>query len=917
VQPCDSTAIVPADIPTKSEYYDKNFTPLKMTFINGSAKINGTGCSGGGGGSSTDILIKAATVNANPGSVACVPITADNIIKIASIQSVISWDPAVLKLKLPIAFDIFPGNQYNSSSVNAGKFNFLWLIPNNLGTSVTHPNGTKIMELCFDVLGAVGTSSPVTISNKSDETVFANEDGKEIKYQITNGRVNVTNQASLELNIGKVNVASGSEINVPITVNNFNAIQSGSFAITYDPTILEFVGRNSDADPAAGSSQLVSPGRFNYNYLTNKSGGNTLPNGTVLFNIRFKALPCSGANKVSEVTIKDQSNLAVEFVNSNAQKVPHTVSQGSATVSCSTSSNCTASVTNSTNVSCAGGNNGAINVSIMNTTGSCTAAWKKDGAAFGNSVAIANANISALSAGVYVLEVTCDGKLSCSATATITQPSAINVSETIKNIDCTNATGSIELAVTGGTVGSGYKFAWSNTATTKDISGLSAGNFTVTVTDANNCVTSKSFTLTNTTNTNPVAKATGTNVSCNGKGDGSITVTVEGGCAPYKYAWANSTITEPNRTALSPGTYTVTVSDASSPAKTSTAQVVITEPKAITIDGTSVASTGSNGSITVTATEGNGGYTYNWGNNITTKDRNGLAAGNYTITVTDSKGCTASKTFTVFASGGQLALGSVTVASGSKNSGFGVSCVNRCDAEITGNTSGGVAPFTVAISGTSTASTTLQQSGAFSFKELCAGNYTVRVTDGQGNSVTQAIIVTSPTAITLSESTKCATGAIPSGSIDLSVIGGAPTYKFAWSNNETTEDLKLLPVGTYTVVVSDANGCQSIAKTIRVEDCNGGNECFKDYTTIFTPNSDGFNDLFNISCATDHQNELFVYDRWGKPVYSVKNYGNSWDGKDTNGTDLPEGGYMWVMNVTYKDGSRQTFKGATTILRNN
>jgi gliding motility-associated-like protein len=911
---CDSTLITSADTPTKSEYYDVNFNTLKMTFDNGSAKINGTACSGGGGGS-TDLVFRAGQVNAAPGSIACVPITVDNFKNISSLQSVINWDPAVLKLRQPIAFDIFSGNQYNTSSVNIGKFNFLWLIPATQGSAVSYPNGTKVMEICFDVLSAAGTSSIIDISNKNDETVFVDSNSTEVKYQVIDGRVNVTAANSLELNIGKVNVNANGEVNVPFVVNNFTSIQSGSFAVSYDPSILEFVNRNADFEPGTGSSQLVSPGRFNYNYLTGKTGGSTFANGTVLFNLRFKALPCTGANKVANITVADQSNLAIEFVNATVQKVPYKIEQGVVTVNCGTvTADCIATISSTTNVSCRGGSNGAVNVSVTNTTGTCTAAWKKNGVAFGASVPVTNASLTGLTAGVYVLEVTCDGKISCTATTTVTEPAAINIAETVTNLGCSNATGGIQLVVTGGTVGSGYTYLWSNLATTKDISGIAAGTFSVVVTDGNSCTSSKSFTVTNAANSSPVATATGTNVTCNGAKNGSIAVTVAGGCAPYKYVWASSTSTDPNRTALEPGTYNVTVSDASSPAKTTTAQVVITEPTAIAIDGSTTASSGTNGAIVITATGGNGGFTYNWGNNVTTKDRSGLATGNFVVTVTDSKGCTSSKSFTVAASGGQLALGSVIVASNNRNNGFGVSCVNVCDAEITGNVVGGVAPFTVSLSGVSTSSATLQQTGSFSFKGLCVGNYSVRVTDGAGNTSAQAIAVTSPTAITITETVKCATGSIPSGSIDITVIGGSQPYNFAWSTNDKTEDLRLLPVGVYSIVVSDANGCQSIAKAIRVDDCSPG-DCFEDYTTIITPNSDGFNDLFNISCATDFQNELLVYDRWGKLVYSAKNYGNFWDGKDSNGVELPEGGYMWVMNVTYKDGSRQPFKGSVTILR--
>jgi gliding motility-associated-like protein len=916
---CDSTLINGANLPTKQEYYTfvrDSFITRTPTIVAGKAKIKGPNCGGGnpgGGGGNTDstsILVKIGSAIAPTGTSVCLPVNVDRFKAVAAFEAKFNWDPTVLKLKdNGITGFLNSAINFNYDLAPTGTVKMLW---ENVANPASLANGSKLLDFCFDIIGASGTSSSLTLDTSSSNTGFIDFNNKDFKFIVNpQGVVTVGAVKPVELSIGQATANAGDTVTISFKVNNFDQIVSSGFKVTYDPAILQFINRDGDADPSGTQSSVTVPGTFNYNYLNAGGNGITLPNGSTLFTIKFKALPCTGADKVSAIQI---NSAVTDFIKSPTIKLPVSVTQGSATIKCgAVNTSCNSTIGTIKNVSCRGGNDGSINVTIANTTGTCTAVWKKNGVAFGSALPITTPNLTGLSIGTYLLEVTCGGVVQCTATATISEPAAaISITETVTNIGC-GTSGAIALNVTGGTPS--YTYKWSNNATTKDLSGLAVGTFIITVTDGNNCTSSKSINVVSALTSELLITPNVTNVKCNKESNGAITLNVTGGCTPYKYIWANSTETGATRSGLASGTYNVTVSDAGSPAKTSTLTITVNTPTEILVSGVTTASTGANGTIVLTTTGGGGTYTYNWGNNVTTKDRSALASGTYTVTVTDNSGCTVSRSFVVTSAGATLSLGSITIPTSAQFNGFGVSCVNLCDAQIDGSVLGGDAPFTIALTGANSATQTLTQAGSFSFKGLCAGNYTIRVTDNSGTTATGTTSVSTPTAISITESITCANGVLPTGSINLNVAGGAGAYKYAWSNSKTVKDLDVLAKGVYSIVVSDANGCQSAAKAIKVDDCNQTGNCFTDYTVVMTPNFDGVNDVMQISCATNFSNELYVYDRWGKQVFNTKNYSNIWDGKDFNGNDLPEGGYMWVLKVRYADGSSENFKGAVTLLR--
>lgn len=176
-----------------------------------------------------------------------------------------------------------------------------------------------------------------------------------------------------------------------------------------------------------------------------------------------------------------------------------------------------------------------------------------------------------------------------------------------------------------------YSYLWSNNQTGATATNLSAGTYTVSISDDNNAMVTSVVTITEPTAIMASASTT-TNAVCNGGSEGEITATASGGTPPYTYA--------PSLTELSAGDYTITVTDANN--CTATASATITEPAAIdaNTDVTHASSVGaSDGSIDITITGGNAPYTYSWSNGAMTEDISGLIPDTYTCMITDANGC--------------------------------------------------------------------------------------------------------------------------------------------------------------------------------------------------------------------------------------------------------------------------------------
>ena len=230
-----------------------------------------------------------------------------------------------------------------------------------------------------------------------------------------------------------------------------------------------------------------------------------------------------------------------------ANAVTYTPSSGTPLISSATS----------TNVSCFGSTNGTITLAVSGGTAPYTYLWTGG---------ITTQNRTGLAVGSYTATVTDATAQTAVVSATITQPTALAASATSTNAACSN-TGSITLAVTGGT--SPYSYSWGGGITTQNRTGLAAGTYTVTITDANACSTTLSRAITQSTSTLAASIGSIVNTTCTSS-TGSMTASASGGTAPYTYLWNSGTSTA-SRTGLAAGTYTVTITDAAACTKSATA----------------------------------------------------------------------------------------------------------------------------------------------------------------------------------------------------------------------------------------------------------------------------------------------------------------------------------------------------------
>ncbi|MGH1436801.1 MAG: SprB repeat-containing protein [Lewinella sp.] len=206
----------------------------------------------------------------------------------------------------------------------------------------------------------------------------------------------------------------------------------------------------------------------------------------------------------------------------------------------------------------------------------------------------------------------------------------------------------IDLVVSGGTAP--YTYLWNTGATSEDLTGLTAGTYTVTVTDDQSCTDEATFTIEEPTTLEIDVDATVlTDADCNGAATGTIDLVVTGGTAPYTYLW-NTGATSEDLSGLTAGTYTVTVTD--DQGCTDEATFTIEEPTTLEIDVDATVLTDADcngaatGTIDLVVTGGTAPYTYLWNTGATSEDLTGLTAGTYTVTVTDDQGCTDAASYT-------------------------------------------------------------------------------------------------------------------------------------------------------------------------------------------------------------------------------------------------------------------------------
>jgi len=439
------------------------------------------------------------------------------------------------------------------------------------------------------------------------------------------------------------------------------------------------------------------------------------------------------------------------------------------------------SVVDQQDVSCFGFSNGSVSVSASGGSGDYTYTWS-DGTT--------GPSRFSLAAGTYTVTAT-DGSAQASLSVDIVQPDPITVNLITQPPNCNDTNdGSIQTIVTEGAE-SQYTFSWSNGSTGPNISGLAPGSYTVTVTNTNGCSAQQAASLLAPA---PVsAQAVPTAESCPGKADGGITLAnLSGGDGNYAVNWSNGA-TGDSLFSLSPGTYEATITDGNG--CTGSVSATVSPGQPLQLDFPAVTPTcpgGASGAVTAAASNGQAPYTYAWSNGSVAASVDGLEAGDYSVTATDANGCVAEKTVQIEESdpiGVDVAVDPADCGSNSFASAFA-------------SATGGTAPYVYTWS---MGATTPSVFG------LPPGAYGLTVTDAAGCVGTEQVVVEATDPIEISvglQAPSCA--GQNDGSLSAAPSNGQPPYQFNWNTGSTASSITGLTAGTYTVTVTDDNGCTAV-----------------------------------------------------------------------------------------------------------
>lgn len=487
------------------------------------------------------------------------------------------------------------------------------------------------------------------------------------------------------------------------------------------------------------------------------------------------------------------------------------------------------------------------------------------------------------------------------------------------NITC-NAlcNGSATVTAIGGT--GNYTYSWNTTPeqTTAAISGICAGNYTVSVNDndTSGCSTSATLII-----TEPPLLTTSVSVfnsNCNGGNDATATVTASGGTAGYSYLWSNGQ-TSATATGLSPGTYTITVTDTNFCVQTTTA---IISP-AVEITATPIAANicaGQSTTINALASGGTPNYSYLWNTSDTTQSLLVLPSvpTSYTVTVTDNSGCKDSAVIQI-----NVYQNPVVNFTATALAGCSPLCLSFQDASSagTGNNvqwlwnlgDGG------AVSNSQTFDHCYYNDSAYSLV-----SYTVSLTVTSDNGCSTAFskndfitVYPNPDAAFAVEP-ETLTIAAPLISIT-NLSAGADFWNWNFGDTDTSGLFNpsfhtYTDTGTYLVslMVSNQYGClDSAYQTIVIE------PDFLFYIpNSFTPNDNGKNDTFSGKGVYIKKYEMMIFDRWGNLIFHTDDINKGWDGTANYGTEIAQMDvYVYQIKAfDYKD-KKHTFRGIVTLVR--
>ncbi|MGB5943181.1 MAG: PKD domain-containing protein [Leeuwenhoekiella sp.] len=460
---------------------------------------------------------------------------------------------------------------------------------------------------------------------------------------------------------------------------------------------------------------------------------------------------------------------------------------------------------NEQNISCFEASDGAIALNITGGSESYTYFWTKDGEAFSS-----ERNLDGLAPGTY--EVTVSDGTGCAEkteTFTIIEPELLDGTlDAVINVVCFGENnGAINVTLSGGTAMNPstaplpYAYNWSGpngfSSSEEDLSGVEAGTYDLVVTDANGCTVTLQATVTQPEDI--VITKTITTIVCDGDNNGSIDIALSGGVPPYNVTWSNfaeGTFLDN----LSPGTYTITVTDQEDCEKTE--DIIIEAPPTFRVEPlvTNISCFGErDGSIALNFQGGSGAVDFEWADDPNAgTTRNNLAAGSYTISISDESSCTINETYTIIEPSGLTLSASIDDA---------VDCTVGDSGSIDLIVGGGTTPYTFAWSNGSTTE---------DLTNLTNGEYSVTVTDASGCAAIRTFNIYRPEPLESKVETftdaDCEAMQVFQ-EFKANASGGVPPYTYTWSrgtiSGENGEVMTTEENGFVELTATDQLGCES------------------------------------------------------------------------------------------------------------
>ncbi len=645
---------------------------------------------------------------------------------------------------------------------------------------------------------------------------------------------------------------------------------------------------------------------------------------------------------------------------------------------------------NGYNISCFGGSDGAAGSNVSGGTPGYNYSWNDP-----NNQTTAYA--TDLFAGAYTLNVTDANGCLATDNVTLLQPPVLSTTASITsnfngfNVSCAGEDDGTAIANPVGGVAP-YTYVWNdpNAQLTQTANGLNANiPYTVLVADANECVVQATVTLTEptpvTSLTSVISNYNGRDISCFAGDDGAASVLAGGGAPPYSFVWATNSgsVIAAALTGLEEGTYRVTITDANNCPKIDSVSLI--DPPMLEAVTSAVRDATCFGyedaQADVTANGGTAGYTYQWdfyaGTQVSAL-ANGLAAGTYSVTVTDINNCEAVDTVTVV----EPTEVTSTVAK------TDVNCFGFDDGTAEATGLGGVPGYSFIWN-----SSPVQTAAVAN--NLEPGTYDVTITDYNGCTANNTVVVTEPPALTLTYSkTDPTCFGYTDGMASVTVSGGIPQYEYNWDGNLGSDERFNMGSGTYPCTAIDSNGCE-ISDTITIVDpaptgidiipdssniplggnvqlttiintsanayvsyvwepayaldCNDceapiaspinntvytvemtdANGCKTTDSTVvdvdsknklyyipnaFSPNGDGYNDVFYVYGKAITTMNFSIFNRWGEKVFESNDLNFGWDGIYQGDQSQPSV-FVYYVELYFENGDKVEEKGSITLLR--